>query len=79
MRRLLEGRDLAAGLYVGDDMTHLDAFAGLRDLVEEGKLGAAVCVGVRSDETPKGLEQDADLLVDGPPGVVELLRALATP
>jgi trehalose 6-phosphate phosphatase len=79
VRRLLEGRDLAAGLYVGDDMTDLDAFAGLRDLVEEGELGAAVCVGVRSDETPEGLEQGSDLLVDGPPGVVELLRALATP
>ncbi|MEA2234503.1 MAG: trehalose 6-phosphate phosphatase [Solirubrobacteraceae bacterium] len=77
-RRLVEGHDLAAALYVGDDMTDLDAFAGLRELVEEGKLGAAVCVGVRSDETPDALEQGSDLLVDGPPGVVELLRALAT-
>ncbi len=76
-RRLLDGRDLAAALYVGDDMTDLDAFAGLRGLVEEGRLGAAICVGVRSDETPEPLEQGADLLVDGPPGVVELLRALA--
>ncbi len=78
VRLLLEGHDLAAGLYVGDDMTDLDAFAGLRDLVEEGSLGAAICVGVRSDETPAALEQGADLLVDGPAGVVELLRALAT-
>lgn len=77
-RRLLDGRDLAAALYVGDDMTDLDAFAGLRGLVEEGRLGAAICVGVRSDETPAELETGADLLVDGPPGVVELLRALAT-
>ena len=77
-RRLLDGRDLAAALYVGDDMTDLDAFAGLRALVEEGKLGTAVCVGVRSDETPAPLEEGADLLVDGPAGVVELLRALAT-
>lgn len=77
-RRLLDGRDLAAGLYVGDDMTDLDAFAGLRALVDDGKLGAAICVGVRSEETPEALEQGADLLVDGPAGVVELLRALAT-
>ena len=76
-RRLLEGRDLAAALYVGDDTTDLDAFAGLRGLVEEGELGAAICVGVRSDETPAPLEQGADLLVDGPAGVVELLRVLA--
>jgi trehalose 6-phosphate phosphatase len=78
VRLLLDGRDLAAGLYVGDDMTDLDAFAGLRGLVEEGRLGAAICVGVRSDETPEALEQESDLLVDGPAGVVELLRALAT-
>ena len=78
VRLLLEGRDLAAGLYVGDDRTDLDAFAGLRALVEEGELSAAICVGVRSDETPEALEQGADLLVDGPAGVVELLRALAT-
>jgi trehalose 6-phosphate phosphatase len=78
VRRILEGRDLAAGLYVGDDMTDLDAFAGLRGLVEEGLLGAAVCVGVRSDETPHQLEEQADLLVDGPLGVRGLLMALAS-
>jgi trehalose 6-phosphate phosphatase len=76
VRRLLSGHDLAAGLYVGDDVTDLDAFAGLRALVDEGELGAAVCVGVRSDETPPRLEQAADLLVDGPSGVRELLRVL---
>jgi trehalose 6-phosphate phosphatase len=78
VRRLLAGRDLAAGLYVGDDMTDLDAFAGLRALVEEGLLGAAVCVGVRSDETPQQLEEGADVLVDGPLGVRGLLMALAS-
>ena len=45
------------GLYVGDDRTDIDAFDGLRALVDEGELGAAVCVGVRSDETPPELEQ----------------------
>ena len=56
--------------------TDLDAFDGLRELVDEGELGAAVCVGVRSDETPPELEQAADVLVDGPVGVRELLTAL---
>jgi trehalose 6-phosphate phosphatase len=76
VRRLLSGRELAAGLYVGDDLTDLDAFAGLRELVEEGELDAAVCVGVRSDETPPRLQEGADVLVHGPRGVRELLRAL---
>lgn len=78
VRRLLDGRDLAAGLYVGDDMTDLDAFAGLRGLVREGLLGRAVCVGVRSEETPRELEEQSDLLVDGPPGVRGMLAALAS-
>jgi trehalose 6-phosphate phosphatase len=76
VRRLLEGHDLAAGMYVGDDRTDIDAFDGLHALVDEGVLGAAVCVGVSSDETPPELEQAADLLVDGPVGVRELLTAL---
>ena len=43
----------------------------------EGRLGSALCVGVRSDETPPELEAEADLLVDGPRGVRQLLEALA--
>ncbi|MCW3011190.1 MAG: otsB [Solirubrobacterales bacterium] len=77
VERLLTGAGLAVALYAGDDRTDLDAFAGLRRLVEAGELGAAVCVGVRSDETPPELEAAADLMVDGPAGVRDLLIALA--
>jgi trehalose 6-phosphate phosphatase len=73
---LLRDADLDAALYVGDDRTDLDAFTGLRGLVEGGRLGSALCVGVRSEETPAELEQHADLLVDGPRGVRSLLEAL---
>jgi trehalose 6-phosphate phosphatase len=76
VRRLLSGHDLEAALYVGDDKTDIDAFDGLHALVEEGELGTAVCVGVRSEETPPQLELAADVLVDGPTGVRELLTAL---
>jgi trehalose 6-phosphate phosphatase len=78
VRLLLDGRDVSAALYVGDDVTDLDAFAGLRALVDEGRLETAVCVGVRSDETPAQIEERADVLVDGTRGVLELLTALAT-
>jgi len=77
VRRLLDGRDLAVGLYVGDDLTDLDAFTELRGLVSEQRLGRALCVGVGSEETPAELRASADLLVDGPRGVRELLTALA--
>ena len=78
VRLLLDGRNVSAALYVGDDVTDLDAFAGLRALVDEGRLETAVCVGVRSDETPAQIEERADVLVDGTLGVRELLMALAT-
>lgn len=74
--RLLRGADVDRALYVGDDRTDLDGFRALRAEHEAGRLAAAVCVGVRSEETPEELEREADLLVDGPRGVRELLRAL---
>jgi trehalose 6-phosphate phosphatase len=73
---LLEGRNLAAAVYVGDDMTDLDAFRGLTTLVERGRLGHAVRIAVRSDEGPRELAEEADALVDGTDGVRELLQSL---
>jgi trehalose 6-phosphate phosphatase len=73
---LLRGGEVTAAVYVGDDTTDLDAFRGLRSLVESGSLTSAVCVAVSSDEAPPGLAAEADLTVDGPGGVRELLQAL---
>jgi trehalose 6-phosphate phosphatase len=73
---LLHGTDVAAAVYVGDDTTDLDAFRGLRSLVDSGELASALCVAVGSDEAPPGLAAEADLAVDGPNGVRELLEAL---
>jgi trehalose 6-phosphate phosphatase len=73
---LLRDRDLAAGLYAGDDTTDLDAFRGLDELVEAGRLGTAVKVGVRSDEGPSALAQEADVMVEGTDGVRDMLQAL---
>ena len=77
VRTLLGETAVDAALYVGDDTTDLDAFAALRELISEGALRTALCVGVRSDETPDALEEEADVLVDGPPGVRTLLSTLA--
>jgi trehalose 6-phosphate phosphatase len=73
---LLRDTDLAAAVYVGDDTTDLDAFRGLKELQEMGRLGYALRVGVRSDESPSALQDEADTMVEGPDGVRELLRAL---
>ncbi len=73
---LLRSVPVSAALYVGDDTTDLDAFRGLRALVESGALNDAVCVAVASDEAPPELAHEADLTVDGPAGVRGLLEAL---
>jgi trehalose 6-phosphate phosphatase len=73
---LLRGGPVTAAVYVGDDTTDLDAFRGLRSLVQSGALASAVCVAVSSDEAPPDLAREADLTVDGPGGVRGLLEAL---
>ncbi len=70
------GGRVGAALYAGDDTTDLDAFRGLRSLVEAGKLAYAVCVAVSSEEAPRELVEEADLTIDGPEGVRRLLEAL---
>ena len=68
--------ELDAALYVGDDVTDVDAFRGLGELLAGGRLRHALRVCVGSDEGPSELAQDADLVVDGPDGVRALLEAL---
>jgi len=70
------GPFVAAAVYVGDDTTDLDAFRGLRSLVQSGTLQSAVCVAVSSDEAPPELAREADVTVDGTGGVRGLLEAL---
>jgi len=68
---------LDRAVYAGDDRTDLDAFRRLRELQRDGELETAVCVGVASDEGPAEIAEEADLTVDGPPGWLALLEALA--
>ncbi|MDN3053006.1 trehalose-phosphatase [Streptomyces sp. SRF1] len=63
-----------AVLYAGDDLGDLAAFAAVERLREKGVPGVLVCSG--SAEVTE-LAKRADLVVDGPAGVVELLSALA--
>ncbi|MFJ1732455.1 trehalose-phosphatase [Streptomyces sp. NPDC088254] len=61
-------------LYAGDDLGDLPAFAAVDRLRSEGVPGLLVASG--SAEVTE-LSERADLVVDGPAGVVRLLRALA--
>ncbi|MFF5857797.1 trehalose-phosphatase [Streptomyces sp. NPDC012751] len=61
-------------VYAGDDLGDLPAFAAVEELRRNGTPGLLVCSG--STEVTE-LAERADLVVDGPRGVVELLRGLA--
>lgn len=63
--------------YAGDDRTDLDAFRRLRQLQEEGRLSAAVCVGVLSAEAPAELAEESDVTVAGLDGWLAILEWLA--
>ena len=67
---LLGEAGLERALYAGDDTTDLDAFNALRTL----ELG--VTVAVASPEGPAELREAADVVVDGPAAMLELLRTL---
>ena len=57
----------------GDDLGDIAAFDAAEVLRAEGTYALLVCSG--SDEVPEIAER-ADIVVDGPDGVVELVREL---
>jgi trehalose 6-phosphate phosphatase len=75
VRRLADELDLGGVLFAGDDVADLEAYEELDRLEERGVV--AVRVAVRGPETPDALLQAADVVVEGPSGLVELLRRLA--
>ncbi len=73
---LLAGRELDSVMYAGDDLTDVDAFRSIVRMAEEGAISQAIRVGVRSPEAPQEILTEADVLVDGPSGMAELLSLL---
>lgn len=65
---------LRAVLFAGDDTVDLPGFDALDALAASDVMG--VRVGVRSMEAPSDLLERADLTVEGPAGMLELLRRL---
>jgi trehalose 6-phosphate phosphatase len=74
LKALARERSAAAVMYCGDDLGDEPAFRAVADLRGDGLPGLAVCSG--SAEVAR-LAELADLVVDGPDGVVALLDALA--
>jgi trehalose 6-phosphate phosphatase len=63
--------------FAGDDRGDLDAFAALARLEAAGRLEHAVRIAVGSAEAPPELIAQAELVVDGPDGLVSVLEELA--
>ena len=74
LKSLLAERQCRAVMYVGDDLGDLAAFGAVRALRATGIPGLTVC---SSSAEVSALAAEADLVVDGPDGVVALLNALA--
>lgn len=74
LRALTGERAAGSVLFAGDDLGDLPAFAAVKDLRAAGVPGCTVCSS--SLESP-AVATGADLVVEGPAGVVSLLTALA--
>ena len=75
IRRLAKREKLEAALYAGDDLPDLEAFEEFDRLAGEGVSTAKVAVA--GPETSDELVKAADVVVEGPSGLVELLRSLS--
>jgi trehalose 6-phosphate phosphatase len=73
---LLEARarGLSGCFFAGDDRADLAAFTALDELRADGTV--TVKVAVRSEETPHDLIDEADIVVERPSGLLDLLAQL---
>lgn len=63
-------------MYLGDDITDVDAFVAIRELRDSGAV-SAVAVAVLSAETHPSVSSMADVTVSGVEGCIELLATVA--
>lgn len=73
VRRLIEQVGARAIVFGGDDLGDVEAFKAVEELRGDGFPGLLVC-SASADENP--LSHLADVVVDGPAGVLDLLRQL---
>jgi trehalose 6-phosphate phosphatase len=73
VRALTEELGARAFVFCGDDLGDLEAFKAVEELRSEEFPGLLVCSG---SEEQNALAELADVVVDGPGGVLELLREL---
>jgi len=73
IHRLVDELAVKAVAFVGDDLGDIEAFKAVDELREQGYPGLLVC---STPEAENPLADRADVVVDGPDGVLDLLREL---
>ena len=63
-------------LYLGDDLTDIDAFRAIRELREIGEV-LGLSAGVGGTETPNELAAASDILLSGPEAAARFLQVLS--
>ena len=74
VRRIVSESRARSLVVAGDDVGDLPAFAAAAELRDRG--GDVLCVAVDSAEAPPALIEQADVIVAGPPELLEFLRRL---
>ncbi len=75
--KIVMDREINAAVFLGDDMTDVDAFRALRRLRDAGVLKAGLAIGVLSADTHPTVIAESDMLLDGVDQVAELFVAIA--
>ncbi len=71
---LCRGYGLEGAVYLGDDLTDIDAFRGIR----ESGMDTGICIAVDSPESPEGLKESADIVLPSQEDVMGVLGYLAS-
>lgn len=75
LRMIHEELDGDGVIFAGDDLGDVEAFEAARELREAGHPALLICSG---SEEQKALVELSDIVVDGPDGVLRLLRQFAS-
>ncbi len=75
LRSVVDQFGLKSILFMGDDVTDLDAMRVVTSLREEGKI-AGLSIGVVGPETPAEVKEESDRIVSGIEGISDLLAEL---
>jgi trehalose 6-phosphate phosphatase len=70
---LIQGYNLQGGIYLGDDLTDIDAFRAVHSTSQNPDF-QGFAIGITSQEMPEGLVTESDFTLDGVSDVERLLK-----